>query len=645
VVAFMFVISGWRDTYTNFHMRNSIQIAVLEEDFSKEQAHFQKNYFDIANGDEFFQYMRYVFVEQVGLGDEGLIAVYNYALGGIRLRQLRVGDGSCTVPSQYDKFPELGCFAPYSASTNSNKPFGPGGRWRASEGNPNSKSVTGKLASYGPGGFILDFPLDHHNFTMGLGELEDNSWIDQGTRAVFVEMLVYNLNVNLFECMQIIVEFSAGGLAYPWVRFLPLQIQESTGFWTGSIDGIMQLLYVGFILLFTKKFITELRSARTLTDPPNVFNAFSSGWNVMEFLIIILAYTFALLMMLYQSDPQAQSFDMRVDHYTDMFPVAEYAELITQINALSCILVWWKILKYFNLSVRFSIMSNTLTNAVPNILTFLLMFLVVFIAFGAMAMLLYGTTLHQFNSFGYTLISLFLFTLGDFDYHSMNDITKHFTPVFMFSFIIVVLFVMLNMFIGIIAEAYATENAKPKVSLANELADFLESMRDGVVGPITNLVSWAKETAQKIKDEEEKYRLKKEAAKKRAATGQGIVQKLKEKDCERLATRVETLWGAPLQKFKDYSLDEKLSEYKLAENQLKIVIDEVTEAGYADAQQMFEVELVELENLATELEGKIQETNAAIKEEDKEKEASEDTDAAVVEEANPLLKVDDKQSA
>ena len=55
LVAFMFVIIAWRDTQENYFMRNSIQVSLLEEDFPLDVAHFQKNYFDIANGEELFQ--------------------------------------------------------------------------------------------------------------------------------------------------------------------------------------------------------------------------------------------------------------------------------------------------------------------------------------------------------------------------------------------------------------------------------------------------------------------------------------------------------------------------------------------------------------------------------------------------------------
>jgi len=85
----------------------------------------------------------------------------------------------------------------------------------------------------------------------------------------------------------------------------------------------MQLIYTCFILLFTYNFFVELKTSMNATDPPNILNFFKAGWNVMDFLILTLAYVFAILLLLYQSNPEAQAFDMEVKHFVDMFPVAE----------------------------------------------------------------------------------------------------------------------------------------------------------------------------------------------------------------------------------------------------------------------------------------------------------------------------------
>ena len=56
---------------------------------------------------------------------------------------------------------------------------------------------------------------------------KNDGWVDDATRVVFVEFLVYNPNINLFNAMQIIFEYSAGGLVYPWCRFLPIAFSDT----------------------------------------------------------------------------------------------------------------------------------------------------------------------------------------------------------------------------------------------------------------------------------------------------------------------------------------------------------------------------------------------------------------------------------
>ena len=62
-----------------------------------------------------------------------------------------------------------------------------------------------------------------------LRELEGRKWIDYSTRVLFIDFNLYNPNVNIFNAMQIIFEYSAGGLVYPWARFLPISFADQEG--------------------------------------------------------------------------------------------------------------------------------------------------------------------------------------------------------------------------------------------------------------------------------------------------------------------------------------------------------------------------------------------------------------------------------
>ena len=55
--------------------------------------------------------------------------------------------------------------------------------------------------------------LGRDPFTMKktISQLKKKSWIDLYTRAVFVEFVVYNPNLNIFGVSLTVVEFFAGG--------------------------------------------------------------------------------------------------------------------------------------------------------------------------------------------------------------------------------------------------------------------------------------------------------------------------------------------------------------------------------------------------------------------------------------------------
>jgi hypothetical protein len=187
------------------------------------------------------------------------------------------------------------------------------------------------------------------------------------------------------------------------------------------------------------------------------------------------------------------------------------------------------------------------------------------------------------------MVTLFLLTLGDFDYAELMNITPVWTPIYFFSFIIIVFFVMLNMFIGIVADSYATENSKPKVTLGYEVAMFLQSMKDGVVQPIMETYEMVTAIAEAMAKEEEAFRARIEAAKKRKEIGISIAEALCENNLEGLGTTLEAIWEIPIDPMEDFSLDEKLAEYKSGANQVKAMIPEIEEIGFQDGKQRFEV--------------------------------------------------------
>ncbi len=54
--------------------------------------------------------------------------------------------------------------------------------------------------------------------------LKNNSWLDRGTRVVFLDFTVYNGNINLFCQIKLTVEFPASGGAVASKRFQTVKL-------------------------------------------------------------------------------------------------------------------------------------------------------------------------------------------------------------------------------------------------------------------------------------------------------------------------------------------------------------------------------------------------------------------------------------
>lgn len=71
-------------------------------------------------------------------------------------------------------------------------------RWNYSdESDTQGVSYDGEVAYYGPGGFYFDFPKDKSSAISLINDLKYNTWLDRGTRVVFVDFAIYNSNINM----------------------------------------------------------------------------------------------------------------------------------------------------------------------------------------------------------------------------------------------------------------------------------------------------------------------------------------------------------------------------------------------------------------------------------------------------------------
>ncbi|XP_005667068.2 polycystin-2 isoform X1 [Sus scrofa] len=206
----------------------------------------------------------------------------NLLLGVPRIRQLRVRNGSCSIPQDLrDEIKE--CYDVYSVSSEDRAPFGPrnGTAWiYTSEKDLNGSSHWGMLTTYSGAGYYLDLSRTREETAAQLAHLRKHAWLDRGTRATFIDFSVYNANINLFCVIRLLVEFPATGGVIPSWQFQPVKlIQYVTTF--DFFLAACEIIFCFFILYYVVEEILEIRIHK--------LHYFRSFWNCLDVVIIVLS--------------------------------------------------------------------------------------------------------------------------------------------------------------------------------------------------------------------------------------------------------------------------------------------------------------------------------------------------------------------
>jgi hypothetical protein len=88
-------------------------------------------------------------------------------------------------------------------------------------------TYVGDHGVYDSGGYVYEFRGSLSALRTNLSLLHRLKWIDQQTRAVIIQMSLYNPNIQMFTSVTFLIELLSAGGIFPSARFEPFQIQGS----------------------------------------------------------------------------------------------------------------------------------------------------------------------------------------------------------------------------------------------------------------------------------------------------------------------------------------------------------------------------------------------------------------------------------
>ncbi|CAF3969202.1 unnamed protein product, partial [Adineta steineri] len=433
------------------------------------------DYTKISKIDEYWNWLQNNFIENIraqqwynGEPPKNLSGFINdksnRLIGWATMRQLRVKSTLCQVQNEITST----CQYDYSFHNEDKYSYKPG--WKNSIIKNYSSSITqsfqystskdldtyiyvGEHGRYSGNGYVYEFRGRLVDLQSNLSLLHQLQWINNQTRAIVIQLTLYNPNVQLFTSVTFLAEFLSTTGIFTTARFEPLSFYA----FTSIIQLICLIIYMIIILYFMW---IEIRSVLKLK-----WKYFQQFWSYIEIGIICCSWiNIGIYIWRYNECKRIGKLFNETNGYVYInLQLTSYInDILIFLLSFCCFFGTIKLLKLCRFNQRLCLFIQTLQYAGKELLSFSMMFSIVFISFVSLFYLLFISELDSCSSLFKTARMLFEMTLMQFNAHQFNQASTFLGPFCFSIFIILVVFICMSMFIAIINDNFrrAKENVR-----------------------------------------------------------------------------------------------------------------------------------------------------------------------------------------
>lgn len=280
-------------------------------------------------------------------------------------------------------------------------------------------------------------------------------WLDERTRAVFLEFTLYNPNADLFSVVIIMFEFSTNGAV------LPSHYVFSTKLYHYSSDFeklviVCELLFLAFNIAFA---YIERRKYKVLGKQ----EYFKDVWSYVEILQILLSYS--AIGLFFQRMVSVNSImstfrDSRNNMFVSFYTAISWDMMLSYIMGFLIAVATLKAIKLLKFNRRAYMVGDTLSHAKGLILSFIFMALMFAMAFGHFTVMAFGNWMFDYKDLLSSLMTIFNFSLGVSDLPGLQETNRVLGPIYFVLFVVVMQFCFLTVFVAILNFGISESKAK-----------------------------------------------------------------------------------------------------------------------------------------------------------------------------------------
>ncbi|XP_078585209.1 polycystin-2-like [Branchiostoma floridae x Branchiostoma japonicum] len=297
----------------------------------------------------------------------------------------------------------------------------------------------GKHGSYIGGGYITSIrTANDTNF------LQQNGWLDENTRALFIELILYNPHVNFFSVVSLAVEFTNLGAAYKSSEIVTVRLIQHDVILLLALRGVLAL----FLLYFT------LREGKSLLSRPLEY--LMEFWSWIELLVITIGFSTIVIYFYTQNiiDQVAEQRQNGNSAFHLYKSAVSWFQLSTYLQGFLICCATLKFIRLLRFNSHVYALSMTIRKSIKPLFYFMFTVAIVLLAFILVMVLVLGTNSDGYKNITSSLQSLLLMMLGNYDFEALSGGHRILGPLVFFLYQVVMQFVLLSIFMVILFDVY-----------------------------------------------------------------------------------------------------------------------------------------------------------------------------------------------
>jgi len=378
------------------------------------------------------------------------VATFNRLITPVRFRQVRSRqDQGCSTEMGSHELSRP-CWGEFELSTEDrasswNNSFGLASHFLTSL----ASSLVGSPEDgqdYGDSAHVVDLPLDRAGGATRLSEMLRQRWTDESTRAVGVDVNLYNPTYDIATVIRFKVDVVLGGRFFPHVEVLSCRLNPYSNT-TDYIRLVLEILFILLLLFYLQSWFRKL----CLQGFGRYFSRF---WTYVE-LLSLGCFVYSVVLWVEYLLTNRDHFRHRSEsEFFDLYPLADLFNKTAAVGAFNVVWSSVKLLRHLRLWPRFLLIWNVVKESLKYVIPLAAVIVMITMSFAFSGHWLFGHRVGAFHTWPLALSTLLRVFMDELDYDNLRDAHPEMAPIWTIAWIFIMQFVLLNMFIAILTASY-----------------------------------------------------------------------------------------------------------------------------------------------------------------------------------------------